>query len=123
MSLTAHPYIGGCGSLLNPRVTAPFPTGSVTFDRRAWRGAGRRLALMEALLAAAAAAGISGVVAFGIYAFHAMRADFNGLRSEFSGLRSEFSGLRSEFNGLGEEMRQGFADLRAEIARIERAPR
>ena len=71
---------------------------------------------MEALLAAVAAASISGVVAFAIYAFHAMRADFNGLRSEFNGLRYEFNGLR-------EEMRQGFADLRAEIARIERAPR
>ena len=85
---------------------------------------------MDALLASIAAAGISGVVAFAIYAFHAMRVDFNGLRSEFNGLRSEFNGLRSEFNGLRsdvadlrEEMRQGFADLRAEIGRIERSPR
>jgi hypothetical protein len=92
---------------------------------------------VEALLASIAAAGISGVVAFAIYAFHAMRVDFNGLRSEFNGLRSEFNGLRSEFNGLRsefnglrsdvadlrEEMRQGFADLRAEIGRIERSPR
>jgi hypothetical protein len=78
---------------------------------------------VEALLASIAAAGISGVVAFAIYAFHAMRVDFNGLRSEFDGLRSEFNGLRSDVADLREEMRQGFADLRAEIGRIERSPR
>ncbi len=62
---------------------------------------------MDAFLAAMAAAGISGVVAFAIYTFHVLRADFDGLRSEFADLR--------------EEMRQGFAELRADIARIDRA--
>jgi hypothetical protein len=78
---------------------------------------------VETLLASIAAAGISGIVAFAIYAFHAMRADFSGLRSEFNGLRSEFNGLRSEVADLREEMRQGFAVLRSEIARIDRSPR
>jgi hypothetical protein len=90
--------------------------------------------LVEALLAPVAAAGISGVVAFAIYAFHAMRADFNGLRSQFNGLRGDFADLRGEFAdlrtevrsdiaGLREEIRQGFTELRAELARSERAPR
>jgi hypothetical protein len=62
---------------------------------------------VTALLAAVAAAGISGIVAFAIYSFHTLRAYFTGLRSEVAGLR--------------EEMRQGFAELRAEIARLDRA--
>jgi hypothetical protein len=64
---------------------------------------------VNALLASVAAAGISGVVAFAIYTFHTLRADFTGLRSDVADLR--------------EEMRRGFAELRAELGRIERSPR
>ena len=78
---------------------------------------------MDALLAALASAGLSGVVAFAIYTFHALRADFSDLRSEFGDLRSEFGDLRSEFGDLREEMRRGFTELRTEIARIERSTR
>lgn len=64
---------------------------------------------MDALLASVAAAGISGVVAFAIYTFHTLRADFTDLRAEFADMR--------------EEMRRGFAEIRAGLARIERLPR
>jgi len=46
--------------------------------------------------------GSPGTVAFAIYTFHTLRADLAGLR---------------------EEMRRGIAELRAELGRIERAPR
>ena len=64
---------------------------------------------MEALLASLAAAGIAGIVAFAIYALHAIRADFTGPRAEVADLR--------------EQVRQGFAEVRAEIALIDRATR
>ena len=57
---------------------------------------------MDALLASVAAAGISGVVAFAIYTFHALRADVADLR---------------------EEMRRGFAELRADLGRVDRSRR
>ena len=61
-----------------------------------------RLSGVDALLASVAAAGISGVVAFAIYTFHVLRADVADLR---------------------EEMRRGFAELRADLGRIERSRR
>ena len=67
------------------------------------------------------------MIAFAICASHAMRADFMGLPSELNCLRSEFNDLRTEVRWdiavQREEMRRGFAELRAGIARIERAPR
>jgi hypothetical protein len=60
---------------------------------------------MTAVLAAIAAAGLSGVVAFAIVSFSALRADLAALRAE-----------------LPAEMHQGFSELRAEIARLGERP-
>lgn len=59
---------------------------------------------MDAVHAAAAGGSISGVVAFAIYTFHTLRAD-----------------VRAEICELRQEMRSGFAEIRAQLARIERA--